>query len=160
MNLISTVFGQLRTSLESLSQRNENPNSSPGLRPAPMGRKGRVRIGIVTIIEEEFEAAQRVFNLHENVAGTGYFVSDSKLSGHWDLALLQAADRSNIPIAADVTDFMEDLRPQVLVLLGIAGGLCDEEGLGRDEIRPGDVLFADQVSYVEFLKLDSDGAHN
>jgi nucleoside phosphorylase len=48
---------------------------------------------------------------------------------------------------------MEELRPQVIILLGIAGGLCDGNDQGRDGIRPGDVLIADQVSYVEFLKI-------
>ena len=72
----------------------------------------------------------------------------------WDVALLQTTDRSNVPISNDVADFMEHLCPQVLILLGIAGGLCEDE-VGRDGIRPGDVLIADEVAYVEFLKLEN-----
>ena len=71
----------------------------------------------------------------------------------WDVALIQAADLSNVPFAGDVTSFMEDLRPQVLVLVGIAGGLCDN-GKGRDDITTGDVVIAEHTDYIEFLKLD------
>jgi nucleoside phosphorylase len=122
---------------------------------APEGRFGRTRIGIVTIIEEEFEAAQRVFGLDTNIPGTAYFVADDAHARRWDVALIQASDRSNIPSYGDVTDFMEDLRPQVFILLGIAGGLCKEDNTGRDGIQPGDVIFADQVNYVEFLKIEN-----
>ena len=127
-------------------------------RVAPTGRVGRVRVGIITIIEEEFEAAKSVFGLHHNVAGTPYFVDDDRGMREWDLALIQASDRSNVPVSADATDFMEDLRPQVMILLGVAGGLCDANNQGRDGIRTGDVVFADQVNYVEFLKIDNNAA--
>ncbi|WP_210210729.1 hypothetical protein [Mesorhizobium sp. YM1C-6-2] len=126
-----------------------------GIRGAPHGRNGRARVGIVTIIEEEFEAAQKVFGLEVNIPGTGYFVAADSAAREWDVVLIQASDRSNVPVSADVTDFMEDLRPQILILLGVAGGLCNEGNIGRDGIRPGDVLFADQVNYVEFLKIDN-----
>lgn len=127
-------------------------------RVAPRGRVGRVRVGIITIIEEEFEAAKSVFGLNYNILGTPYFVDGDHGTKEWDLALIQASDRSNVPVAADATDFMEDLRPQVMILLGVAGGLCDDKNKGRDGIRTGDVLFADQVNYVEFLKIDNNVA--
>jgi nucleoside phosphorylase len=107
----------------------------------------------VTIIEEEFSAAQSVFGLHANVVGTGYFSASSNDRKVWDVVLMQATDRSNVPVMGDVTALMEDLRPQVIILLGVAGGLCDSKNLGREGIRPGDVLIADQVTYVEFLKV-------
>lgn len=124
-------------------------------RVAPTGRVGRVRVGIITIIEEEFEAAKSVFGLHHNIPGTPYFVDCAQAAREWDVALIQASDRSNVPVSADATDFMEDLRPQVMILLGVAGGLCDANNQGRDGIRTGDVVFADQVNYVEFLKIDN-----
>ncbi|MBI2738493.1 MAG: hypothetical protein HYX38_18345 [Rhodospirillales bacterium] len=108
----------------------------------------------MTIIDEEFDAVQKVFGLNRNIAGSGYFVGDPVAADEWNIALVQASDRSNVPVANEVRSFMEDLRPEVLILVGIAGGLCDE-GKGRDGIQPGDVLIADQVSYVEFLKIDS-----
>jgi nucleoside phosphorylase len=42
------------------------------------------------------------------------------------------------------------------LLVGIAGGLCDA-GAGRDGLGLGDVVIADAVSYVEFLKITSKG---
>lgn len=140
-------LGALRESLQGVKQGRE-------ARGAPEGRKGRTRVGIVTIIEEEFEAARKVFGLREYIPGTGYFVAGEPGARQWDIALIQASDRSNVPVFGDVTDFMEDLRPQVLILLGVAGGLCEGQ-VGRDGIRPGDVVFADQVNYVEFLKIDN-----
>jgi|GEM_PF-1763991 len=125
---------------------------------APKGRAGRVMVGVITIIEEEFEAAKSVFALDYNIPGTPYFVESDSITGDWDVALIQASDRSNVPAAAAATDFMEDLRPQVMILLGVAGGLCGNDNLGRDGIRLGDVLFVDQVDYIEFLKIDNNAA--
>jgi nucleoside phosphorylase len=51
---------------------------------------------------------------------------------------------------------IEDFRPQLLLLVGIAGGLCDE-GKGRDGLDLGDVVIAESVSYVEFLKITPKG---
>lgn len=141
--------------LETLRANLPDINLKSRSRGAPEGRNGRTRVGIVTIIEEEFEAAQKVFGLDVNIPGTSYFVASDPDARQWDVALIQASDRSNVPVSADVTDFMEDLRPQILILLGVAGGLCKEGNVGRDGIRPGDVLFADQVNYVEFLKIDN-----
>jgi hypothetical protein len=123
-----------------------------GRRHPPSGWVGRTRVALVTIIPEEFAAARDVFGLHENVLGTGYFVAEAADRKEWDVVLMQATDRSNVPVMGDVLALMEDLRPQVIILLGIAGGLCDGDR-GRDGIEPGDVLIADQVTYVEFLKL-------
>jgi nucleoside phosphorylase len=150
-----TLVKQLLASL--LRSRQGQSTEVPG-RVAPRGRAGRVRVGIITIIEEEFEAAKSVFGLHHNLRGTPYFVEADQGIGEWDLALIQSSDRSNVPAAAAATDFMEDLRPQVMILLGVAGGLCGDDNLGRDGVRPGDVVFADQVDYVEFLKIDNDAA--
>ena len=144
--------------LASLFGSQPKPSIQIGTPVAPRGRVGRVRIGIITIIEEEFEAAKSIFALHHNVPGTGYFVDGDADTTEWDLALIQASDRSNVPLYGDASDFMEDLRPQVMILLGVAGGLCDGDNMGRDGICPGDVVFADQVNYVEFLKIDNNSA--
>jgi hypothetical protein len=74
-------------------------------------------VALVTIIDEEFAAAQDVFELRENIAGTGYFAAEVSELGDWDIVLTKATDRSNLPVMGDVSVLMEDLRPQVLVLL-------------------------------------------
>lgn len=129
----------------------------PDLR-SPEGWFGHTRIALVTIIPEEFDAAQEVFGLRENIPGTPYFAGELGERNAWDVVLMQASDRSNVPVMGDVQTLMGDLRPHVIVLLGIAGGLCDENDKGRDGIKTGDVLIADQVTYVEFLKIVPEGA--
>ena len=119
----------------------------------PSGRLGRTRVALVTVIEEEFAAAQDVFGLNENLCGTGYFAAEPAASGVSDVVLMQATDRSNVPVMGGCFGADGGTATQVIILLGIAGGLCDEDGRGRDGIRPGDVLIADQVGYVEFLKI-------
>jgi hypothetical protein len=125
--------------------------------PPPIGLKGRARIGLITVIEEEFTAAQQVFQVHTNIPGTPYFAESNPASRDWDLILTQATDRTNVPFSGEVSNLIQDLRPQVLVLLGVAGGLCDGRGLGRDGIDLGHVLIADYVGYVEFLKITDKG---
>ena len=105
------------------------------------------------MIEEEFTAAQQVFQVHTNIPGTPYFAESNPAGRDWDLILTQATDRTNVPFSGEVSNLIQDLRPQVLVLLGVAGGLCDGRGLGRDGIDLGHVLIADYVGYVEFLKI-------
>lgn len=148
----------MRALVASLFGFQQKPPLEIGVSLAPRGRVGRVRVGIITIIEEEFEAAREAFGLNHNISGTSYFVQAESDDMEWDLALIQASDRSNVPIYGDTNDFMEDLRPQVIILLGVAGGLCDGQNEGRDGIRPGDVVFADQVNYVEFLKIENNAA--
>ena len=122
----------------------------------PSGWVGRARVALLTIIDEEFSAARKVFDLHENIAGTGYFAAEQSENRQWDVVLMRAADRSNVPVMGDVSALMEDLRPQVIILLGIAGGFSIG-GCGREGIQLGDVVIADQVSYVEFIKIQPDG---
>jgi nucleoside phosphorylase len=123
----------------------------------PPGLKGRTRVAVFTIIEEEFAAAQKVFCTMYNIPNTPYFVDSNPNGKEWDLVLLQATDRTNLPLSGDVADTIEDLKPQILILLGVAGGLCNPNGQGRDGIGLGDVLIAEYVSYVEFLKITDEG---
>ncbi|WP_316395202.1 hypothetical protein [Bradyrhizobium sp. 33ap4] len=124
---------------------------------APMGLKGRARVGVITVIPEEFAAAQEVFDLRRNIPETPYFVQTNSTPGDWDTVLTQATDRTNVPLSGDIAAMVQDLRPQVLILLGVAGGLCDDNGKGRDGIDLGHVLIAEYVGYVEFLKITDKG---
>jgi hypothetical protein len=49
-------------------------------------------------------------NLAENISVTGYFVACNPGARQWDIALIQASDRSNVPVYGDVTDFMASWR--------------------------------------------------
>lgn len=120
--------------------------------PLPFGRKGHAVAAIVTIIDEEFDAVRAAFGKITELSGTRYYAREQLGESSWDVIFGQPTDRSNIPCSNLVGEIIEDFRPQVLVLVGIAGGLSDREG-GREGIDLGDVVIADSVSYVEFLKV-------
>ena len=67
------------------------------------GLKGRARIGLITVIEEEFTAAQQVFQVHTNIPGTPYFAESNPAGRDWDLILTQATDRTNVPFSGEVS---------------------------------------------------------
>lgn len=124
----------------------------------PQGRLGHARVAVMTIIKEEFDAARDVLGLHEEVANTQYVTSGKTGDRFYDVVLCEATERSNIPCATLTADIIDDFRPEVLLLVGIAGGLTDG-GAGREGIALGDVVVADSVAYVEFMKI-TDGKYS
>jgi nucleoside phosphorylase len=122
----------------------------------PTGRKGHATVAIVTIIDEEFASVRKVLKIDSEIEGTQYYRREQPAEGRWDVVLGQPTGRSNIPCGNFVGELIEDFRPQLLLLVGIAGGLCDA-GVGRDGLGLGDVVIADAVSYIEFLKITSKG---
>lgn len=129
----------------------------PNAYPAPRGRIGRAQVAVLTVIEEEFDAVSEALGICANIPGTPYFVRSAADGPDWDVVLSQCPDRSNVPFRGEAGEVIEDFRPQVLLLVGIAGGICDENGVGRDGISPGDVLIAEYVDYVDFLKITDEG---
>ena len=122
--------------------------------PRPRGLIGHARIAVLTIIKEEFEAARQVLDLPFEVDGTGYVASGATEDGDYDVVLCEATERSNVASATRTTSIIEDFRPEVILLVGIAGGmLAEKEGIGRDGVALGDVVVADLVSYTEFMKI-------
>jgi len=124
--------------------------------PLPSGRKGHAVAAIVTILDEEFDAVRAAIGVESELTGTRYFARKQLTPTSWDVILGQPTDRSNIPCSNFVGEIIEDFRPQVLLLVGIAGALCDGEN-GREGLKLGDVVIADSVSYVEFLKVTQTG---
>jgi nucleoside phosphorylase len=120
--------------------------------PAPNGRLGRTRVAVISVIDEEFEAAQKALRAHKHIPGSSYYAVAPSKTNVWDVVLSQLTDRSNIPAAIDISTLIDDLRPQILVLVGIAGGMCDGKK-PRDGLRLGDVVIGNFVSYVEFAKI-------
>jgi nucleoside phosphorylase len=120
---------------------------------APRGRLGRTRVAVITVIDEEFDEVRDVLGTHIALANSPYFVREAPDSGDWDVVVSKCMDRSNVPSGEEVGHVIEDLRPQILLLVGIAGGMCDN-GNPRDNIHVGDVLIAESVAYVDFLKID------
>jgi hypothetical protein len=120
--------------------------------PPPRGWRGRTKVAVVTVIDEEFDAVREVLGTRNNVPNSPYFVREAGTRCDWDVVVSRCMDRSNVPSGEEVGHVIEDLRPQVLLLVGIAGGICDN-GKPRENIQLGDVLIADSVAYVDFLKI-------
>lgn len=114
-----------------------------------LGRLGTARCAVLTIIDEEFEAAAACLETHHNVPHTPYYC---QAEGQFDMVVRQAADRSQVPAAGATRQTLEDYRPEVLILVGIAGGIADRQGVGL-----GDVVVPNYLHYSEFRKLTSEG---
>lgn len=126
---------------------------SPVEYPPIRGRIGHAHVAVITIIEEEFEAVTKVLGTSINVPRTPYFVEAASDNNIWNIAVSQCTDRSNLPAGLEVQGILEDLRPRFILLVGIAGGIC-ENGQPRDSISLGDVVIPEYVNYGEFLKID------
>ena len=61
------------------------------------GKLGATKVGILTITDEEFNAARRIFNTQHNIPGSPYFVAGAVPSGLYDSVIRQASDRTHTP---------------------------------------------------------------
>lgn len=109
------------------------------------GEIGHATVGVLTIVDAEFEAAKNAMELADNVLGTRYFVGAENEQQQYGVVLVQAAGRANGSAQGATRDLIEDFRPHFLLLVGIAGGI-DPDILG-------DVVLADYIEYYEFLKI-------
>jgi nucleoside phosphorylase len=112
------------------------------------GRLGTARVGILTIIDEEFDAMRAVLQADRNVPHSPYYTNAASL----DVILRQAPDRANVPATSAAARLVEDFRPEVVAVVGIAGGIE-----GRDGVALGDVVVASYLHYSEFRKLAEAG---
>jgi nucleoside phosphorylase len=119
--------------------------------PVLRGREGTARVGILTIIPEEFDAVRSILGGASTVVEvrqTSYYSPDPSTC---DVVLTDSIDRSNIPATHAASDMLEDFRPEVIVVCGIAGAFE-----GRD-LDLGCVIVADYLHYCEFWKLTEGG---
>jgi nucleoside phosphorylase len=106
------------------------------------------RVGVLTIIDEEFECVREALNADAQVSGP-YYTTDP---ASCQVVLRQAADRGNIQAVQPTRDLIESFQPEMVLIVGIAGGIA-----GRDNIQLGDVVVANYLHYAEFRKA-TDGA--
>ncbi len=98
-----------------------------------------------------------IFPLRTLAGGNGTLLS----RGAWTAGMSAPAMKSG--------SIIDELRPTYIVVVGIAGGLCDpppvpqqgqpnaeDEQSGREGIKVGDVLIAEHLEYAEFLKVVDD----
>ncbi|WP_224372649.1 protein kinase domain-containing protein [Hyalangium versicolor] len=96
--------------------------------------KGKVDFGIITIREDEFEAVLQRFPEAGRVSGQRqYNLRRVELTGgaSYLVAVLRCIEQGNGEAQSAAHDLLEDLNPQWLLVVGIAGGVpSDEFGLG------------------------------
>lgn len=117
-------------------------------------QKGRVstgRVAVLTILDEEFAAAERQLGPLREIE-EGYYEPETDCH---DVVVMQAADRTNVAAQEAVNDLIEAFRPEVLIVCGIGGGVE-----GQDGIATGDVVVASYLHYGEFRKLSERGDHD
>lgn len=113
--------------------------------------EANVDIGIILALKEEFtELVQDIggtYQARHDLAGNSYyylFPSPTRQTGHsWRCAATFIGEMGPVQAGLATRQFITDVRPRILVLLGIAGALSDQLCLG-------DVVVADQVdAYLE-----------
>lgn len=121
----------------------------------PPGKFGNTKIAILTITDQEFTAAQRIFDTPEHIPASPYFVALNAKPRDYDIVIRQASERTNTPASRITSALIEDLRPSFIFLIGTAGGVLKDaaNGTGRDGTRLGDVIAADFIDYTEFIKM-------
>jgi hypothetical protein len=82
------------------------------------------------------------------VPRSGYFTNDL---GSREI-VLRRSERGNTGSGLATRDLIEDYRPEVVVVIGIAGGIS-----GRDNVQPGDVVVPDYLHYADFRSLRKEG---
>jgi len=116
-----------------------------------LGRYGHARIAVLSVIEEETNAVQRVFSLTRRVPGKPYFVADDA-DLERPLIVNSEVGRANLQAGGSVRDVIEHWRAEVLILCGIAGGIN-----GREAVEVGDIVVPEYIHYSSFAKLSEKG---
>jgi nucleoside phosphorylase len=112
------------------------------------GRHGKTVVGVVTVIQEEFDGVKSALAADQQYRKTRYWHS---AAGPEPFVLAKMPDRTNVVGYEATRDMFEHWRPDIIMLVGIAGGLSSgDAGLG-------DVVLPDFLHYGEFRKLTEAG---
>ncbi len=109
------------------------------------GRLGKARIALITVTVEEFDIVRSAFDLKKNLSETPYYFS-SKKGKSFGLVGCRAPGQTNVISEQVAGAFVEDFRPDYLILIGTAGG-CK----GRN-VKLGDVVVADYIDFSGYWK--------
>lgn len=118
-----------------------------------LGRLGRAVVAIVTIIPEEFDAVRNQGKFKDLVPGTSFWfqkqvATEGQNKPVYDVVLARTSTSSTTPCMDLISDLTEQLRPEFLILCGIAGGIK-----GRWGSELGAVIVADHVDSYEVRRL-------
>ncbi|CDK00541.1 hypothetical protein MIC448_260039 [Microbacterium sp. C448] len=115
---------------------------------------------MLTITERERDAVRAEFGAHHAVTtparGLACWTPDEPDDNQFGVIVSQAMGRSNMPAEQSVQKLVEDWRPEVLVVVGTAGGIARP---GADGVlegpSTGDIICVEYVHYAAFAKYDS-----
>ncbi|MCP9949075.1 5'-methylthioadenosine/S-adenosylhomocysteine nucleosidase family protein [Actinomadura madurae] len=106
---------------------------------------------MLSVIKEESEAVRDIFELTQRVIRTPYFIAPGQDPHRPEIVNCEIG-RNNVQSGEAIRDVIEHWQPQVLVLVGIAGGIDS-----YDNISIGDIVVPDYVHYAAFAKLTAGG---
>ncbi|MBI3272014.1 MAG: hypothetical protein HYZ53_23675 [Planctomycetes bacterium] len=116
--------------------------------------KGRVDVGIITIRQDEYDAVyDRLFEPNATEGGhRTYSISTvtTRDGSKRTVCLVKSISQGNGPAQDATRDMIEDLNPQWILLVGIAGGVA------ADEFSLGDVILATEIKDLRTQALNQD----
>jgi nucleoside phosphorylase len=121
-----------------------------GIRDAHLGAsqteiavKGTTDVGIITVREDEFDAVLRRFEDRRTIRGKQHYekaLVTSKEKQTISVAMVRCPEQGQARAQAVANEMIEDLEPKWLMLVGIAGGMPE------NEFSLGDVVVASRLT--------------
>jgi nucleoside phosphorylase len=126
------------------------------------GRRGHARVVVLTILPEELTAAIKEFGTSDRVEDSNSWVAPgahkSEIGLSTPVLVAAATDRTKAAAQEATRELLEDWRPEVLVVSGIAAGLRRAKGpKGQRYLEGpvvGDVVVGTYVHDAEYMKVD------
>lgn len=115
----------------------------------------------MTVLDVEFKAVKRALAADHEIPDSGYYTPDETTLD----VVLAWGDRGNASATDAARDLIEEFRPEVLILTGIAGGLQRERppdgaGVSAYEIGPGDLIVPNYLHYAALRSIKSKSGDN
>jgi nucleoside phosphorylase len=117
----------------------------------------KVDIAIITIREDEFQAVLQRFR------STPYSIPDGRTYGichvtskggrDYKIAIARSSDQGNDTSQRLAHDIIHDLNPELLLVVGIAGGVP------HDEFTLGDVIVSSRIYNFDVGAMNEDGSY-
>jgi adenosylhomocysteine nucleosidase len=133
------------------------PHPGAGDRPAPASRQEAADVGVLTVLAQELSAVVEVLRRHpgyrsEQLPGGPQVhraIIDAE-GGDLRVVAMQTLESGSRSATVAYQRMREEFAPQVVLLVGIAGGI-------RPDLAVGDVVIADAVIYYDARRETGDG---
>lgn len=122
------------------------------------GRLGHARVAVVTILNEEFAAVRSQLPAPYEIGTSSVYAPgppDDPEDPVFPYVVVQARDRSNTPMAQDIRRWVSELRPEIFIVSGIAGGIQrarEGDAASFKGLGPGDIAIANYIHYGAYAK--------